>query len=113
MFEEGVLGASLFLLFIALLATAMRRMLVATDCQYGVLAGLLVYCVSVSMFSGDLDDNRILWLWAGVILAVCRNTYLESRRRRLLERFRPPIESPVPALSTARSVFAHPHAIKG
>jgi hypothetical protein len=113
MFEEGVLGASLFLLFIGLLAIAIRRMLAATDSQYGVLAGLLVYCVSVSMFSGDLDDNRILWLWAGVILAVCRNAYLESSRRRLLARYQRPMESPVPALSAARSVFAHPQAIKG
>jgi O-antigen ligase len=113
MFEEGVVGASLFLLFLGLLAIAIRRMLAATDSQYGVLAGLLVYCVSVSMFSGDLDDNRILWLWAGVILAVCRNAHLQSRRRRLLERYQRPMESPVPALSTARSVFAHPQAIKG
>lgn len=113
MFEEGVLGASLFLLFLGLLAIAILRMLAATDSQYGVLAGLLVYCVSVSMFSGDLDDNRILWLWAGVILAVCRNAYLESRRRSLLKRYQRPMDSPVPALSTARSVFAHPQAIKG
>lgn len=113
MFEEGVLGASLFLLFLGLLAIAVRRMLAITDSQYGVLAGLLVYCVSVSMFSGDLDDNRILWLWAGVMLAVCRNAYVESRRRSLLERYQRPMESTVPALSTARSVFAHPQAIKG
>jgi len=113
MFEEGVVGAVLFLLFLGSLAMAIRRMHVATDFQYGVLAGLLVYCVSVSMFSGDLDDNRILWLWAGVILAVCRNTYLESRRRSLLERYQRPMQSDVPALSTARSVFAHPQAIKG
>ncbi len=113
MFEEGLLGASLFLLFIGFLALAIRRMLVVTDSQYGVLAGLLFFCVSVSMFSGDLDDNRILWLWAGVILAVCRNAYLESRRRSLLKRYQRPMDSPAPALSTARSVFAHPQAIKG
>jgi O-antigen ligase len=113
MFEEGVVGASLLLLFISLLAIAIRRMLIATDFQYGVLAGLLVYCVSVSMFSGDLDDNRILWLWAGIILAVCRNAYLETRRRNLLGRYQRAVEMPVPAMSTARSVFAHSQAIKG
>jgi O-antigen ligase len=116
-FEEGVVGASLLLLFLALLAMAIRRMLIATDFQYGVLAGLLVYCFSVSMFSGDLDDNRLLWLWAGIILAVCRNAYLEAQRRKLLERFQRcsqlNIEIPVPATSTARSVFSHPQAIKG
>jgi O-antigen ligase len=107
-FEEGVVGAALFLLFLSLLAIAIRRMLVATNFQYGVLAGLLVYCVSVSMFSGDLDDNRILWLWAGIILAVCRNVYLQSRRQRLMDRCQATVRMPVPAVSARRAFLAHP-----
>jgi hypothetical protein len=31
-----------------------------------------LYCVLVSLFSGDLDDNRVMWLWMGVGLSVCR-----------------------------------------
>ncbi len=113
MFEEGVVGQVLLLLFLYLLATAIRRMLITTKSQYGVLAGLLIYCVSVSMFSGDLDDNRLLWLWAGIIIAVCRNEYLQSRRTRLLERYQQTAASLVPApMARTRSVFAHPQAIK-
>jgi O-antigen ligase len=107
-FEEGVVGAVLLLLFLSFLAIAIRRMLVATDFQFGVLAGILVFCVSVSMFSGDLDDNRTLWLWAGIILAVCRNAYLQSRRRNLLARYQRIAARPVPALSAGRTVLAHP-----
>jgi O-antigen ligase len=112
-FEEGVVGQALLLLFLCLLAMAIRRMLIITNSQYGVLAGLLLYCVSVSMFSGDLDDNRLLWLWAGIIVAVCRNVYLQNRRSRLLERCKQTGESlvPTPAISRTRSVLGHPQAI--
>jgi len=107
MFEEGAVGALLLLMFLSFQAIAIRRMLAATDFQYGVLAGLLLYCVSVSMFSGDLDDNRILWLWSGIILAVCRNAYLQSRRRNLLDRYQRIGNSPVPAMSAGRTILAH------
>jgi O-antigen ligase len=112
MFEEGVVGQVLLLLFLYLLAVAIRRTLITTNSQYGVLAGLLIYCVSVSMFSGDLDDNRLLWLWAGIIMAVCRNASLQSRRSRLLERYKQNAVSlvPAPAMTRRRSIFAHPQA---
>jgi O-antigen ligase len=112
-FEEGVVGSVLLLLFLVLLASAIRRMLITTNFQYGVLAGLLVYCVSVSMFSGDLDDNRILWLWAGIIMAVCRNAYLQSSRGALLNGYGQDAESLVPAMRSTRSIFVRPQAIKG
>jgi len=112
-FEEGLVGQLLLLLFLGFLAMATRRMLKTTKLQYGVLAGLLIYCVSVSMFSGDLDDNRILWLWAGITMAICRNAYLESRRRSLLDRYNRNVESAVPAIRSRQSIFAHPQVLKG
>jgi O-antigen ligase len=112
-FEEGMVGEVLLLLFLYLLATATRRMLRATKLQYGVIAGLLLYCVSVSMFSGDLDDNRILWFWAGITMAVCRNAYLESQRRSLLNRYGRDMASQVPAVSPANSIFGHPQVLEG
>jgi O-antigen ligase len=109
-FEEGAVGAILLLMFLSFLAIAIRRMLVVTDSQFGVLAGLLVYCVSVSMFSGDLDDNRLLWFWAGIILAVCRNAYLEDRWRNLLSRYQRIAATPLPPISAWRSVRPNPAA---
>ncbi len=113
MFEEGVLGQILLLLFFCLLAFATHRMLIATEFQYGVLAGLLSYCVCVSMFSGDLDDNRILWLWAGITMAICRNAYLQRRRFRLFRVYKRDAVNPVHTINSRPSVFAHSHALKG
>jgi len=35
-----------------------------------VLSGLLLFALSAAMFSGDLDDDRLIWLWSGMTLAV-------------------------------------------
>src|SRR5262249_38304292 len=59
-YEEGLFGQLLLLGFLILMAYAIRDNLRVTNHHFGVLAGLLLFCVLVSMFSGDLDDNRIL-----------------------------------------------------
>jgi O-antigen ligase len=112
-FEEGVLGQILLLLFLCLLAAGTHKMLIATEFHYGVLAGLLAYCVSVSMFSGDLDDDRILWLWAGITIAICRNAYLQRRRLGLVRLYKRDEERPVHGTGSRQSVFAHSHVLKG
>jgi O-antigen ligase len=75
-FEEGLLGLGALLLFFAAAGVSILRLLKQTDSHFLVLAVLVLYCVLISMFSGDLDDNRLLWLWAGMALAVCRNVSL-------------------------------------
>ena len=77
------------------------------------LRGYLTYCLVVSMFSGDLDDNRILWLWAGITMAVCRNAYLESRRRSVLNLYRLDAVSQVAEINATNSNFVHPQTLKG
>ena len=72
-YEEGLVALSVLLALLLSMAALIRRMLRQTNHRYGALAGIVVYCATVSMFSGDLDDNRLLWLWIGVALAVCRN----------------------------------------
>jgi O-antigen ligase len=113
MFEEGALGQILLLLFLCFLALATRRMLIATGFKYGVLAGLLTYCVSISMFSGDLDDNRILWLWAGITMAICRNAYLERRDLGTFRAYGAPAKKTVQTAGSRQPVFAQPQALKG
>ena len=85
-FEEGILGQILLLAFLILMARAIRKNLRITHNHYGVLAGILLYCVLVGMFSGDLDDNRVLWAWAGIIMAICRNCARLEARPALLPR---------------------------
>jgi O-antigen ligase len=71
-FEEGLLGLTAFLALLLLVGVSVVRMLRASRSHFLALALLNLYCLIVSLFSGDLDDNRVLWLWIGVTLAVCR-----------------------------------------
>jgi O-antigen ligase len=69
MVEQGVIGlAALMLFFYSIL-----RHLRACRAQFGqCLPSLLpgfVYLVSLTMFSGDLDDDRFVWFWCGFVLA--------------------------------------------
>lgn len=99
-FEQGLLGIAALGLFLATMAGISLRMLRETGARYAAFPSLVLFCVIVSMFSGDLDDNRILWYWAGVTLAVCAIVRFRAGDS-LLARFtfRHPNETPVPSLS--------------
>ncbi len=62
--------------------------------------GLMVlYCVLVSLFSGDLDDSRVMFFWAGLTLAICRTVRLRLKAGKFVGRpFRRPFapQSPSP-----------------
>lgn len=93
-FEEGFLGLAAFAAFLLALGVSIRPMMRASRFHFLVLPLMVAYCVSTSMFSGDLDDNRLIWLWAGVALAICR---LVSLRAREVARFRNETFVPSPA----------------
>jgi O-antigen ligase len=99
-FEQGLLGIATLGFFLATMAAVSLRMLRKTGTRYAVFPSLVLFCVIVSMFSGDLDDNRILWYWAGVTLAVCAIVRFRAGDWPL-ERFtfRRPVETPVPSLT--------------
>jgi O-antigen ligase len=71
-YEEGLIGLMAFLSLLFVVGIALVRMIRASHSHFLVLGLLVLYCVLVSLFSGDLDDNRVLWLWIGVGLSVCR-----------------------------------------
>jgi len=75
-FEEGFLGLAAFILFFVAIGTTTYRTYQVAGRAFSVVPIIVLYSLTVSMFSGDLDDNRLLWLWAGVALAVCRNVFL-------------------------------------
>jgi hypothetical protein len=31
-----------------------------------------IYLISITMFSGDIDDSRFVWFWCGTVVAGCR-----------------------------------------
>ena len=81
LFEEGLLGFAAFLGVLLSLTVSAVWMLKASRFHFLAVPLLLLYAVNVSMFSGDLDDNRLIWLWAGMTLAICRVVGLEMRQR--------------------------------
>jgi O-antigen ligase len=99
-FEQGVLGIAALGFFLATMAAVSLQMLRKTGTRYAVFPSLVLFCVIVSMFSGDLDDNRILWYWAGVTLAVCAINRFRTGDWTLARfSFRDPTETPVPSLT--------------
>lgn len=82
-YEEGLGGLTIFLTLLFVVGVALVKMIRASHSHFLVLGLLVLYCVLVSLFSGDLDDNRVLWLWIGVGLSVCRivQTHISDYRR--------------------------------
>jgi len=91
-FEEGLLGLAAFVLFFVAIGTTTYRTYQVAGRAFSVVPIIILYSFTVSMFSGDLDDNRLLWLWAGVALATCRNVFLARISR-----------APYPGLSYERT----------
>lgn len=96
-FEAGLLGLASLLILFALVVRAMMRMLAASNFHFLVLGLLVLFCVLASQFSGDLDDNRLIWVWIGVSLAVSRMVQLNR-----LAWLYSPDEARWGALSTSR-----------
>jgi O-antigen ligase len=68
--EEGLLGLIAFAFFLVAIFEASHQLSRLTASHFVVLSGLLIFTLVATMFSGDLDDDRLLWLWSGTILAV-------------------------------------------
>ncbi len=102
-FEQGLMGIAAFGFFLATMGAVAYRLLRKTGTRYAVFPSLVLFCLIVSMFSGDLDDNRILWYWTGVTLAIC--AIVRSRAGDwLLARFTfRRLQTPVAALSPANA----------
>jgi O-antigen ligase len=79
-FEEGVLGLAAFAIFFLAVGRATYRTYQMAGAHFIAVALMVLYGLIVSMFSGDLDDNRLLWLWAGITLAICRNVQIARMR---------------------------------
>jgi O-antigen ligase len=68
--EEGLIGIFAFAVFLFTMYRANRTLTDLTGKHFAVLSGLLLFMLVATMFSGDLDDDRVIWLWSGVSLAV-------------------------------------------
>lgn len=77
-FEEGLLGLVVFLTLLFIAARAAARMVAASNYHFLAVGLLILFCVVASQFSGDLDDNRLLWVWIGMSLAIGRFVRMEQ-----------------------------------
>jgi O-antigen ligase len=97
-FEEGMLGLTAFFIFLFSVGAAIFRMLRESRAHFLALGLMVLYCVLVSLFSGDLDDNRVLFFWAGVTLAICRMVRLRLNAGKFVGRaFRRPFAPEAPS----------------
>jgi O-antigen ligase len=83
-FEEGFVGLFAFLALLVSVGFSVFRMIGDSRSHFLVLGLLVMYSVINSLFSGDLDDNRLLWMWIGVALSVCRLVQVRTRAFRSL-----------------------------
>jgi O-antigen ligase len=84
--EEGLLGLIAFMFFLVGVFQASYELSSLTGDRFAVLSGLLIFTLVATMFSGDLDDDRLLWLWSGMILAVLH--FARAQLARLAMRYR-------------------------
>jgi len=118
-YEEGLLGLAVFLIFLFSVGAAIFRMLHESHSHFLALGLMVLYCVLVSLFSGDLDDNRVLFFWAGVALAICRTVRLRLNAGQFMGRpfrrpFAPQTPSPwVPAYSGRFALGGRPIPRRG
>lgn len=71
MVEEGLVGLFALLFFLRAVYRHWRAHRDVVQKRLPCLLPGLVYLISISMFSGDLDDDRFIWFWCGLILAGC------------------------------------------
>ena len=91
-FEEGLLGLGILWLFLAAVGDSSLHLLRVTGPRYAAFPSLVLFSVAVGMFSGDIDDDRMVWFWAGLTLAVCR---VAARLVYEHQSMMPPVRRPV------------------
>jgi O-antigen ligase len=114
-FEEGLVGLAAFLALLALVGISVVRMVGASRSHFIVLGLLVLYSLIISLFSGDLDDNRLLWLWIGVALSICRLVQFRvSAMRSMQQAMRHPqygAPSPMDAPAFSRQMASERYSI--
>lgn len=68
--EQGVIGLLALGTFLVVLFVGVRDLRRLSGDYFIVLFSALVLTITAAAFSGNLDDDRILWLWSGMLLAV-------------------------------------------
>ena len=96
--EQGLVGILAFGTFLIVLFLSIRDLRRLSGDYFIVLFSAVVLVLTAAMFSGNLDDDRSLWLWTGMILAV--SNVVRSRIAEHMYAPAPPQWDGVPQIST-------------
>ena len=77
--EEGLFGLIPFVIFVIIGLRAATKAFYEISGRYSFILPVLAYCLLLTTASGDIDDNRFVWLWCGMAFMACR--IIESRHR--------------------------------
>jgi O-antigen ligase len=69
--EQGLIGLSVLVYFLFSVFRTLRASFSDISHRFPALLPCLVYLLFISMFSGDIDDNRYIWFWCGLTLTTC------------------------------------------
>lgn len=69
--EQGLIGLMALLLFLRAVFRHLRAHQRVVRLRFPCLLPGMVYLLSIAMFSGDLDDDRFIWFWCGLVVAGC------------------------------------------
>jgi O-antigen ligase len=70
--EQGLAGLAALTALSVAIACALKKIIVITGGEWRFLFWIVLFCLSTSMFSGDLDSQRALLMWCGVAFASSR-----------------------------------------
>lgn len=69
--EQGSVGLIALGILLSAVFLTLRQSAAAAAERFPALLPVLVYLLAATMFSGDIDDNRFLWFWCGMVFAAC------------------------------------------
>jgi O-antigen ligase len=69
--EQGIVGVAALLFFLRAAFHQLRANLDVLTGKFAPVLPCAIYLLSISMFSGDLDDDRFLWFWCSLISVSC------------------------------------------
>ncbi len=86
--EQGLAGLFVLSVFVAHIFWVAARQRVELGGRFSFILPVVAYSLSVTMFSGDITDNRSFWMWCGLCLALSRLARVEERESALDEDWR-------------------------
>ena len=77
--EQGAVGLLVLCLFVMNIFWVAARQRVELGGRFSFILPVVAYSLSVTMFSGDITDNRCFWMWCGLCIALSRLARVQEK----------------------------------